>query len=147
MYGGKILLFLSQSVCSDTLLLHLFLKIRLICCSATWPFFSTPQSKHALSYWKQILILILFQKQSLFCMILVLFLPCLTFHRKHILFFFFKRKNQTDSLISGLCAAQVLRAHEVCANALSPVVATEHSWKKISHLTDSFRLYSLSRFW
>ena len=31
--------YLSQSVCADVLLLHLFLKSRLICCSATWPFF------------------------------------------------------------------------------------------------------------
>lgn len=56
----KKILFLSQSVCSDVLLLYLFLKSRLICRSATWPFFSMPQSKHALKCWKQILILILF---------------------------------------------------------------------------------------
>lgn len=102
MCGGKNLLFLSRSICSDVLLLHLFLKSRLISCSATWPFFSTPQSKHALSYWKQILILILFQHSPCSAQYsLTLFLPCLTFHRKPT-FFFLKTKEIGLSLVSVL---------------------------------------------
>lgn len=51
--GKKPILSLSHSVCSDVLLLHLFLK-RGLSVVVLWPFLSTPQSKHALSYWKQI---------------------------------------------------------------------------------------------
>lgn len=51
--GKEPILSLSHSVCSDMLFLHLFLKIGLSVV-VLWPFLSTPQSKHALSYWKQI---------------------------------------------------------------------------------------------
>lgn len=108
--GEKPILSLSHSVCSDMLLLHLFLKCGLSV--VLWPFLSTPQSKHALSYWKQI--------WSWFCSNTVLVLHdihlhclCLVLLSTGSTFFLLKKKNKI-CLSLLLCSAAALSKESQC---------------------------------
>lgn len=70
------------------------------------------------------LILILFQHSPCSAWYsLTLFMPCLTFHRKHI--FLFEKKNA----YLCFCALLLLWARSASASTLAPAGATEHSWK------------------
>lgn len=87
-------------------------------------FSSPPHSEQSLSYWKQIFILIPFQRSP--CSARYSHCFCLVWLSTGSTFF------SADRLISSLCSTSAQSKHRQRANALSPVVATERSWKNPS---------------